>query len=78
MSAINAAKENLQIVYGHPSHGSQLISGMGSDGTQLDTFMTNNGATPGLYTWNDGPQTDALDLDNYFVSGDLGNPDRVT
>ncbi len=77
-SAIIAAKENLHIAYGHTSHGSQLISGMGSDGTQLDAFMTNNGATPGLYVWNDGPQTGALDLDNNFVSGDLGNPDRVT
>lgn len=77
-SAIEQAKNTLHIAYGHTSHGSQLISGMGSSGTQLDTFMTNNGATPGTYVWNDGPQAGALDLDDYFVSGDLGNPDRIT
>ena len=76
--AITQAKETLHIAYGHTSHGSQLISGMGVSGTELDTFMTNNGATPGLYLWNDGPLADALDLDDYFVSGDLGNPDRTT
>lgn len=72
------AKATLHIAYGHTSHGSQLISGMGSGGTELDTYMSSNGATPGLYVWHDGPQADALDLDDYFVSGDLGNPDRVT
>jgi len=77
-SAIEQAKANLHIAYGHTSHGSQLISGMGSTGTGLDTFMTDNGATPGLYVWHDGPQTGALDLDDRFVSGDLGNPDRTT
>ena len=77
-SAIEQAKDSLRIAYGHTSHGSQLISGMGSSGTQLDDFMAGNGATPGLYVWHDGPQAGALDLDNYFVSGDLGNPDRVT
>lgn len=76
--AIEQAKSTLHIAYGHTSHGSQLISGMGSSGTQLDTFMTSNGAPPGLYVWHDGPQAGALDLDDYFASGDLGNPDRVT
>jgi hypothetical protein len=77
-SAILQAKNSLHIAYGHTSHGSQLISGMGSGGTQLDAFMTSNGAAPGLFVWHDGLQTGALDLDDYFVSGDLGNPDRVT
>lgn len=77
-SAIEQAKTALHIAYGHTSHGSQLTSGMGSSGTQLDTFMSANGAPSGLYVWHDGPQAGALDLDNYFVSGDLGNPDRVT
>jgi len=40
----------------------------------LDAFM---GGT-GLYNWNDGPLADALDIDDYFVAGDLGNPDRTT
>lgn len=75
--AIAQAKSTLHIAYGHTSHGSQLISGMGSSGTQLDAFMTSNDATPGMYVWHDGPQAGALDLDDYFVSGDLGNPDRV-
>ena len=77
-SAIEQAKNTLHIAYGHTSHGSQLISGMGSSGTQLDTFMTNNGANPDTYVWNDGPLAGELDLDNNFVGGDLGNPDRST
>lgn len=64
-SAITAAKEQLHIAYGHTSHGSQLITGM----TGLDAFMGGNG----LYNWNDGPKQDALDIDDNFVSGDLGH-----
>ncbi len=77
--AIEQAKANLHIAYGHTSHGSQLISGMGTEhGAQLDEFMTNNGATPGLYLWNPGGTGGALDLrDRPFVGAyDLGNPDR--
>ncbi|THB79479.1 MAG: fibronectin type III domain-containing protein [Desulfobacteraceae bacterium] len=75
-SAIEAAKSNLHIAYGHTSHGSQLISGMGSG---LDTFMQNNYGTPaGLYTWNEGGTGGALDIDDGFMPGDLGNPDRTT
>ncbi|MBI9088363.1 MAG: DNRLRE domain-containing protein [Desulfobacterium sp.] len=78
-SAIEKAVADLHIAYGHTSHGSQLISGMGtSNGSQLDAFMTANGATPGLYRWNKGGTDNALDLHNYFVPGDLGNPDRTT
>ena len=77
-SAIEQAKSMLHIAYGHTSHGSQLISGMGTGGDELDTFMSANGATAGLYVWNDGHRDGALDLDDYFVSGDLGNPDRST
>jgi len=67
---INNAKADLHIAYGHTSHGSQLITGMNG----LDAFM---GGT-GLYAWNDGPLAGALDIDDYFVAGDLGNPDRTT
>ncbi len=78
-AAIEQAKSDLHIAYGHTSHGSQLISGMGSNsGASLDQFMTANGATPGLYLWNNGGSGGALDLHDYFVSGDLGNPDRYT
>ncbi|MCW8850932.1 MAG: hypothetical protein OQJ81_13225, partial [Melioribacteraceae bacterium] len=67
---INNAKNNLHIAYGHTSHGSQLITGMNN----LDNFM---GGT-GLFNWSEGPQEGYLDIDDYFVSGDLGNPDRIT
>lgn len=78
-SAIQDAKASLHIAYGHTSHGSQLISGMGrSGGAPFDEFMSSNGATPGLYLWNNGGNEGALDLHDNFVSGDLGNPDRVT
>ncbi len=78
-AAILQAKANLHIAYGHTSHGSQLISGMGvSGGAELDAFMTANGATPGLYLWNAGGTSGALDLRDTPFSGaqDLGNPDR--
>ena len=69
-SWITTAKEDLHVVYGHTSHGSQIITGMNG----LDSFMSGTG----LYAWNDGPLGDALDIDDYFVNGDLGNPDRTT
>ena len=72
-SAIEQAKSNLHIAYGHTSHGSQVTDGM----TGLTTFA---GAPYGgsLYQWNDGGTGGALDLDDYFVEGDLGNPDYTT
>jgi Secretion system C-terminal sorting domain len=69
-SEIVNAKDNLHIAYGHTSHGSQIITGMNN----LDTFM----GAKGLYKWNDGVESGALDIDDYFMSGDLGNPDRTT
>ncbi len=69
-SAITKAKNDLHIAYGHTSHGSQLITGMNN----LDKFM---GGT-GLYLWSDGVEENKLDIDDYFVSGDLGNPDFET
>ncbi len=68
-SAINASKENLHIAYGHTSHGSQLITGMNG----LIPFKENLGGTSDLYEWNDGPTEGELDIDDYFVSGDLGH-----
>lgn len=70
VSAINNAKNTLHIAYGHTSHGNQIIIGMNG----LDNFK---GGT-GLYLWNDGSQAGYLDIDNNFVDGDLGNPDRET
>ncbi len=74
-SAIVNAKNVLHVAYGHTSHGSQIITGMNN----LDTFMHNRYGTPtGLYSWNDGPMSGRLDIDDYFEAGDLGNPDRTT
>ncbi|MCK5455724.1 MAG: hypothetical protein KAI45_01280, partial [Melioribacteraceae bacterium] len=64
------AKEQLHIAYGHTSHGSQLITGM----SKLDAFMGGNE----LYKWNDGPKLNTLDIDDTFVSGDLGHNGNTT
>ncbi len=73
-SAIISAKQSLHIVYGHTSHGSQLIDGM----TELPSFKEGLGGTEGLYNWHDGPEEGSLDIDDYGISGDLGNPDRTS
>jgi hypothetical protein len=65
---ITAAKQILHIAYGHTSHGSQLTTGM----TGLVTFKGNT------YAWNNGGTDGALDLHDYAMSGDLGNPDRTS
>ena len=62
---IEKAKETLHIAYGHTSHGSQITSGM----TGLVTFKGDS------YSWNNGGTDGALDLHDYAMSGDLGNPD---
>jgi hypothetical protein len=72
--AINNSKNTLHIAYGHTSHGSQIITGM----TGLPTFKEGTGGFTGLYNWNEGGIDGALDIDDYFVSGDLGNPDFIT
>lgn len=66
-SAIEAAKANLIIAYGHTSHGSQLVTGM----TGLVTFK---GA---LYEFNSDGSGGALQLRDTPFTGayDLGNPD---
>ena len=65
---IDAAKQTLHIAYGHTSHGSQLTTGM----TGLVTFKGNT------YAWNNGGTGGALDLHDYAMTGDLGNPDRTS
>lgn len=65
---IDSAKLKLHIAYGHTSHGSQLTTGM----TGLIDFK-------GIeYAWNNGGTNSALDLHDYAMSGDLGNPDRTS
>lgn len=73
-SAIITAKNTLHIAYGHTSHGSQIISGMNN----LPDYKESLGGTEDLYDWNEGGTDGALDIDDYFTSGDLGNPDRST
>src|SRR4030042_6667538 len=45
LSAIEAAKANLHIAYGHTSHGQQLVNGL----EFLDDFMAANGTPAGTY-----------------------------
>lgn len=65
---ITKAKQTLHIAYSHTSHGSQLTEGMSG-------LVTFKGAS---YSWNNGGIGGALDLHDYAISGDLGNPDRTT
>ncbi|MHA1745596.1 MAG: hypothetical protein ACTSWW_06325 [Promethearchaeota archaeon] len=65
---VNQTKDTLHIAYGHTSHGSQITTGM----LGLPAFKEGNGGAENLYDWNEGGTNDALDLDDYFVSGDLG------
>lgn len=65
---IQAAKENLHIAYSHTSHGSQLTEGMSG----LASFKGDS------WSWNNGGTGGALDLHDYAVAGDLGNPDRTS
>lgn len=69
-SAIEDAKANLKIAYGHTSHGSQLVTGM----TGLITFKGS------LYEFNGDGSGGALELRDRPFSGasDLGNPDRTS
>lgn len=65
---IDSAKYKLHIAYGHTSHGSQLTTGM----TGLVDFKGVE------YAWNNGGTNGALDLHDYAMTGDLGNPDRTS
>jgi len=65
---IDAAKEDLRIAFGHTSHGSQLTGGMSG-------LVSFKGPT---YSWNNGGTDGSLDLHDYAMSGDLGNPDRTS
>ena len=65
---IQAAKDNLHIAYSHTSHGSQLTEGMSG----LVSFKGTS------YSWNNGGTNGSLDLHDYAMNGDLGNPDRTS
>jgi len=77
-AAMQKAKDNLHIGYGHTSHGSQITDGM----TGLVGFA--NGGGKGLslptnfFAWNNGGSGGALDLHDYAMGGDVGYyPDWV-
>jgi len=63
-----SAKQKLHIAYSHTSHGSQITEGMSG----LISFKGTS------FSWNEGGSGDALDIDDYAISGDLGNPDRTS
>jgi hypothetical protein len=65
---ITSAKENLHIAFSHTSHGSQLTTGMSG----LVSFKGTS------YSWNNGGADGALDLHDYAIEGDLGNPDKTS
>ena len=44
----------------------------------LPAYKELQGGTVDLYDWNEGGSGGALDIDDSFVSGDLGNPDFTT
>jgi len=62
---LTKARSDLHIAYGHTSHGSQITDGM----TGLVSFRGRD------YAWNNGGTGGALDLHDYAMPGDLGNPD---
>ena len=71
-SAIEQAKSNLHIAYGHTSHGSQLTTGMSG----LVSFANNGGLglsfPTDIFAWNNGGTGGALDLHDYAMVGDCG------
>ncbi len=71
-SAINTAKANLHIAYGHTSHGSQLTTGM----TGLVAFANGGGLgltlPQDIFVYNNGGSGGALDLHDYAMGGDCG------
>jgi PKD repeat protein len=70
--AIDAARVDLHIAYGHTSHGSQLTDGMNG----LVGFANSGGkglALPlDIFEWNNGGIGGALDLHDYAMGGDVG------
>ena len=72
LSAIDAARADLHIAYGHTSHGSQLTSGMSG----LVSFANNGGKGLALpldtFEWNNGGIGGALDLHDRAMKDDVG------
>ncbi len=73
-SLIDTAREVLHVSYFHTSHGSQLTSNR----LEMISFMENNYGNGQTFNWTEGGHGSSLDLDDYCISGDLGNPDFTT
>jgi len=71
---VQQAKDNLHVAYFHTSHGSQLTTNR----LEMIAFMETTLGKGQLYNWSEGGEGDSLDLDDYCISGDLGNPDYTT
>ena len=71
-SAINNAKQQLHIAYGHTSHGSQIVSGMKG----LIGFANNGGKglnlPDNIFKFNNGGADGALDLHDNAMAKDVG------
>jgi len=67
---ISQARNSLRISYGHTSHGSQLVTG-------IMAFRGSPG-DPYYFTSSSGVYQAGTFLNDYYPSGDLGNPDRTT
>ena len=68
-SAILQARDSLHIAYGHASHGSQLTEGMTALANQDSNLV---GWKGDIYHWGHDI-SGYLDIDDYFVEGDLGH-----
>ena len=68
-SAILQAVDSLHIAYGHASHGSQLTEGMRALAIQDSNLI---GWKGDIYHWGHDI-AGYLDIDDYFVEGDLGH-----
>ncbi|TFG17227.1 MAG: hypothetical protein EU530_10945 [Promethearchaeota archaeon] len=71
---VDDARETLHVGYFHTSHGSQLTSNR----LEMIDFMESNYENGQKFNWTEGGVGDSLDLDDYCISGDLGNPDYTT
>ena len=71
--AIEQAKDNLHIAYGHTSHGSQITTGMSG----LVDFANGGGLgldlSPDIFDWKNGGDGGTLDLHDYAMGGDVGS-----
>ena len=77
-AAIESAKDQLHIAYGHTSHGSQITDGMSG----LVGFANSGGRglslPDNIFEWNHGGAGGALNLHDYAMDGDVGYyPDWV-